>query len=195
MNKAPQLGQKLKEFDAPRRTVNRVFIHCSAASRRSIDAKEVDRWHRERGRSCIGYHLFIKTDGTVEMGRDISIIPAAQAKHNIGTIAICVNGLNVSDFTESQFDALRELCGDIHKQIPHATFHGHCEVSFKSCPVFDYKKVLGLVNGKLGLAPRVDTEDEAEIVISRKKVMDWQKSNGLYPDGIVGPKTWAELTK
>ena len=31
--------------------------------------------------------------------------------------------------------------------------------------------------------------------ITLEAVKDFQRDNGLFPDGIVGPKTWAELDK
>ena len=142
-----------KNFNKPRRYVNKVFIHCSAASRKNIDAKEIDKWHKQRGWSGIGYHFFIKTDGTLEPGRDLERVPAAQAGHNEGSIAICLNGLLVSDFTNEQYTTLVLLCREINKAYNgHVTFHGHREVSSKTCPVFDYKDILKLDKlGKLGV--------------------------------------------
>lgn len=140
-------------FRKPRRAVDRVFIHCSAASRKNITAEEIDRWHKQRGWSGIGYHYFIRTDGTLEEGRPLWKTPAAQGGHNRGTIAICLNGLKVEDFTEAQFRSLRNLCEMINVAYSgKVTFHGHTEVSAKTCPVFDYKSVLQLDRkGKLGL--------------------------------------------
>lgn len=126
-----------------KRDVDRIFIHCSAASRPSVTASEIDSWHKQRGWSGIGYHYFIRTDGTLEEGRDLERTPAAQRGHNRGTIAICLNGLHKEDFTEAQFKTLKALCEDLNNRL-EVTFHGHCEVSAKSCPVFDYKKVLKL---------------------------------------------------
>lgn len=143
-------------FEKPRRKVDRVFIHCTAASRKSVTAKEIDRWHKQRGWSGIGYHYFIRTNGMLEIGRDISKTPAAQAGHNRGTIAICLNGLNEEDFTNEQFDTLIHLCREIDQAYDgKITFHGHKEVSAKSCPVFDYKRVLKLSRtGRLGIKQR-----------------------------------------
>lgn len=131
-------------FQKPKRAIDRVFIHCSAASRTSVTAAEIDRWHKDRGWNGIGYHYFIRTDGTLEAGRDLEHTPAAQRGHNRHTIAICLNGLEVSDFTEAQFATLQKLCSEINQACDGVTFHGHREVSPKSCPVFDYKRVLGL---------------------------------------------------
>ena len=140
-------------FNKPKRAVKKVFIHCSAASRETVDAKEIDLWHKQRGWSGIGYHFFIKTDGTLEKGRSLDKVPAAQAGHNTFSIAICLNGLLVDDFKPEQFATLIKLCQEIdHQYSGNITFHGHCEVSAKTCPVFDYKKVLKLSQyGKLGV--------------------------------------------
>lgn len=141
------------QFTKPARPVTRVFIHCSASDRPEHDsAAVIDRWHREKGWAGIGYHFFIRKDGTLEAGRDLERIPAAQEGNNIGTIAICLHGLDVTKFTEAQFSTLRGLCLDIDEAYRGAlTFHGHREVARKECPVFDYKAVLRLdARGGLG---------------------------------------------
>ena len=51
---------------------------------------------------------------------------------------------NLCETVTMDFDTLIKLCEDINEQIPNLTFHGHCEVSNKLCPVFDYRKVLSL---------------------------------------------------
>jgi N-acetylmuramoyl-L-alanine amidase len=133
------------KFIKPEREIDRVFLHCSASSNKNHDDVSVIRgWHEERGWSDIGYHFFIKFDGTLQNGRDIERTPAAQRGHNVGTIAICLHGLKEEDFTEKQFETLRLLCRVIHLEIPLVTFHGHCEVAAKACPVFAYHDVLNL---------------------------------------------------
>jgi len=131
-------------FKKPRRWVNKVYLHCSASDNPKYDnAATIDSWHKANGWAGIGYHYYIRKDGTIEPGRDIKKTPAAQGGHNRGTIAICCGGLK--DFTEAQFKSLRKLCQEIHTAYDgKVTFHGHCEVSSKLCPVFDYRKVLGL---------------------------------------------------
>ena len=151
----------IKPSDAkfPNRYVNKFFIHCSAADHEgdkfegSNLAETIDRWHRERGFSCIGYHFVIDKKGQLIKGRDLHKTPAAQAFHNIGTIAVCLHGLKEDKFTEAQFETLRKLAlryDDLYDG--RITFHGHKEVARKACPVFDYKKVLKLnEKGELGI--------------------------------------------
>lgn len=140
-------------FQKPRRRVNTVFVHCSASDIPEHDnAATIDEWHRnDRNFNCIGYHYFIRKDGTIECGRNLEKTPAAQRPFNRGSIAICCHGLKEQNFTEAQFNALRTLCHDIDNAYGgEMRFRGHCEVSPKTCPVFDYKAVLRLdKNGRL----------------------------------------------
>ena len=81
-------------FVRPNRPVDRVFLHCSASDHAHHDDVSVmDKWHKARGWAGVGYHYFIKKDGTIQQGRDLEKTPAAQARHNRGTIAICCHGL------------------------------------------------------------------------------------------------------
>ena len=145
-------------FSKPSRFVDRIFLHCSASDNPSHDnLATIKRWHtdpkpRGRGWSDTGYHYFVRKDGTLESGRPIERTPAAQAGHNTGSIAICLHGLKVDNFTEKQFETLRALCLKINNAYNGAlTFHGHREVAAKACPVFNYKKVLKLDSyGRLG---------------------------------------------
>ena len=135
------------KFKKPARPVTRVFIHCSASDNPAHDSAGVmDAWHKKKGWAGIGYHFFIrKADGALDIGRDIEKVPAAQGDHNTGTIAICLHGLKRDQFTEAQFDTLRALCAQINAAYAgRVTFHGHCEVAAKTCPVFIYQDVLGI---------------------------------------------------
>ena len=135
-------------FPRVTRHIDRVFIHCSASDNKNHDdINVIEDWHLDRGFDGVGYSFFIKKDGTIQNGRELDRTPAAQKDHNKGTIAICLHGLE--HFTETQFDSLIVLCYSIAETYS-VSFHGHCEVSSKTCPVFPYKKVLGLdEHGKL----------------------------------------------
>jgi N-acetylmuramoyl-L-alanine amidase len=135
-------------FTRPGRPVERVFVHCSASDVVAHDnVATMRKWHVEdNGWSGVGYHFFIRKSGELEAGRPLERTPAAQVGHNTGAIAICLHGLDVDLFTQEQFDTLIGLCNEIGVAYGEGgvTYHGHCEVSAKSCPVFDYREVLGL---------------------------------------------------
>jgi hypothetical protein len=143
-------------FTKPKRSVDRVFIHCSASDAYRLEGdilvNEVRRWHVDQnGWADIGYHFLIDKKGKIMAGRPLEKTPSAQFKHNTGTIAIMVHGLK--DFSEESLAALKSLCIEINSIYSgEITFHGHCEVSYKACPVFDYKSLLNLDSlGKLGV--------------------------------------------
>ena len=130
-------------FDKPKREINRVFIHCSASDNyKHDDISIIKQWHLERGWRDVGYHYFITKLGKIQKGRDLELTPAAQKGYNTGTIAICVSGLKI--FSHNSLKSLKMLCQIINRQYDQITFHGHCEVSEKECPVFDYKRILNL---------------------------------------------------
>ncbi len=133
-------------FKKPAREVHTVFLHCSASDRPEHDsAAVIDSWHKANGWAGIGYHFFIRKDGTIETGRDIEKIPAAQSSFNPGTIAICAHGLKKENFTDVQLAAVKSLCTEINNAYGWTLrFRGHKEVANKACPVFDYKALLNL---------------------------------------------------
>ena len=132
-------------FTRPVRTIDKVFIHCSATDNQKHDNVEtIRRWHvDDNGWDDIGYHFVITRDGKIHSGRDLEKIPAAQRGHNTNSIAICVTGLKA--FTVDQMGALVCFCMMLDKEYRGSvSFHGHCEVANKLCPVFGYKEVLAL---------------------------------------------------
>lgn len=49
------------------KTIDSIIIHCSATrAGQDLRAKDIDRMHRQRGFSQIGYNFVIDLDGTVE---------------------------------------------------------------------------------------------------------------------------------
>ena len=94
-------------LEKPKRAITKVFLHCSASNRPNHDDVEVIRtWHKLRGWSDVGYHYFIRTDGKIQIGRDIEQKPAAQAGHNTGTIATSTHRMVVApidDFGHFKF--------------------------------------------------------------------------------------------
>lgn len=131
-------------FNKPKRKITSIFLHCTASDSPSHDdVSVIQDWHLQRGFNDIGYHYLINKNGNIQTGRDIEKTPAAQRGHNANSIAICLHGLK--DFTEAQFESLRMLCNQINDYYDkRIIIRGHKEVSNKSCPVVDYKKILNL---------------------------------------------------
>lgn len=126
----------------PNRRTHTIWIHCSGSDNpRHDDVQVIRRWHLQRGWRDVGYHYYITKRGEVQQGRPLDQIPAATKGHNRGAIAICVGGKAL--FNGTQMDALREHCARLDPWGRHR-YRGHCEVSSKACPVFDYQAELDL---------------------------------------------------
>lgn len=66
-NQENQGGQEMKKIDA-------IVVHCSATKAgQDIGKKEITQMHLQRGFSTIGYNYIIRLDGTVEVGRRITL--------------------------------------------------------------------------------------------------------------------------
>ncbi|CCB80748.1 N-acetylmuramoyl-L-alanine amidase [Helicobacter bizzozeronii] len=129
------------------RTINKIIIHCSATEKeKDFCAADIDRWHKERGWKCIGYHYVIKLDGTIEKGRALADVGAHCVGQNKDSIGICyIGGLdswNKSKDTRTpkQKEALKDLCLELKKQFSNAKFYGHRDFEKgKDCPCFDVR--------------------------------------------------------
>ena len=131
-----------------RKDTDFIIIHCSATGpNHDVDIKDVDRWHRELGWKMVGYHFFIKRDGTVQKGRELMDGGAhAGPEYNNRSIGICMAGGVAEDgktpednFTNYQWKALWHLVKEMTITFPEAQVIGHNDVAAKACPCFDAK--------------------------------------------------------
>ena len=138
-----------------RKSTDYIIIHCSATKgSANTDIKDVDRWHRALGWRMVGYHFFIKRDGTVQKGRDLMDGGAHAVNYNEKSIGICMAGGLKEDgttpeanYTPAQWSALEGLVKDMAQQFPGAKVIGHNDVAAKACPCFDAKAWWAKLNG------------------------------------------------
>lgn len=145
-----------KKLDASR--VGYIVVHCAATPpSMDIGAAEIDRWHRQRGMSRIGYHFVIRRDGTLETGRPLSEVGAHAVGFNLVSVGIClVGGVGEKDksgalgppeanYTEAQLMQLADLIRDLSdRYFPKAKVLGHRDLPsaharLKACPSFDVR--------------------------------------------------------
>ena len=147
--------------------IDSIIIHCSATKAgQDLRAKDIDRMHRQRGFTQIGYNFVVDLDGTVENGRPLSIDGAhcntkgySGVSYNKHSIGICniggldVNGRPTDTRTEAQKNALRDLVAKLCKEYDIIEVLGHRDTSpdldgsgevepaeyIKACPCFDVR--------------------------------------------------------
>lgn len=148
------------------RAIDLIVIHCSANKEGSgLDAAYIDREHKKRGWSRIGYHYVIKEDGNREIGRKESEVGAHAYGYNKNSIGICyIGGLDSKGKpkdtrTEAQENGILDLLEELRAKYPDAKILGHRDLSpdidgdgviepwewMKACPCFDaveqYQKI------------------------------------------------------
>ena len=129
------------------RTINEIIIHCSATKEgNKISAATIDRWHKDRGWRCIGYHYVVRIDGSIEYGRPVQDVGAHVKGRNKHSIGVCYIGGLDADMepkdtrTREQKESLLYLLKTLKRLHPNATIHGHREFANKACPCFDANK-------------------------------------------------------
>jgi len=126
------------------REIDLIVVHCADTYKRMlVGAKEITRWHLDRGWSDCGYHYIINRFGWIEEGRPLDKIGAHCRGYNKNSIGIClVGGRSDEDtpednFTKQQKKALAALLINLQAEHPNTEIKGHNELSSKTCPNFD----------------------------------------------------------
>ena len=117
-----------------------LIVHCSDSPQgRGDTVRDIDRWHKERGWSGVGYHYVILEDGTVQEGRDLWKA-GAHAKGYNGYVGVCLIGKD--SFTDEQMVSLEHLIRGMKFQFgfENDKILGHYDVSSKTCPNMDVQQ-------------------------------------------------------
>lgn len=133
--------------------VKYLILHCSA-TRRSTDYT-IDRLrhdHQAQGFRDIGYHFYIRKDGTMTQHRMILEVGAHCIPYNRCSIGICYEGGLDADGkpcdtrTPEQKERLQEVVYCLRQLFPNAKVVGHRDLrgtTPKECPCFDVKSEFG----------------------------------------------------
>ena len=146
------------------RTIDNIIIHCSATREgSSLSVEELEKIHRRRGFRGIGYHYYIRRDGTVTNTRPLEVIGAHCKGNNAHSVGICYEGGldargNPKDTrTPEQRSAMHLLVAQLLKRFKNnVCICGHRDLSpdlngdgviepeewVKECPCFEVRKEL-----------------------------------------------------
>lgn len=137
----------------PDKRVTHLVIHYSATPvERDFTSADIDRMHRKHGFNEIGYHFFIRKNGAVEHGRDLSQpgrfeVGAHSLGENDSSIGICFEGgvtlaapnTGFDSRTPAQKKSMIEVIDGLHQRFPGAIVEGHRDMpeAATQCPGFD----------------------------------------------------------
>ena len=150
------------------KNIDSIVIHCSATrAGQDVRAADIDKWHKERGFKMIGYNYVIDLDGTVEIGRPLTMDGAhcntsgtSGKPYNKHSIGICyVGGLDekgdpADTRTDAQKIALANLVSKLEMEHNIVDVLGHRDASpdlngdgaisknewIKMCPCFSVRE-------------------------------------------------------
>ena len=152
------------------RQIDKIIFHCSASDNPKHDDVGVMRnWHQARGWYDVGYHYFIKKDGTIQDGRPLSQVGAHTAGHNTGSVGVCFHGLN--DFTKPQMKAIHKVITLIEDKVgkPLQLASHRDFTNLKTCPNFvldDFLKgklTIVKIYAHMGSLPDVFSHDDSNL--------------------------------
>jgi N-acetylmuramoyl-L-alanine amidase len=133
------------------RKIDLVIIHCDDSDNPHHDDIEVIRqFHLERKEEKfldIGYNYFIRTNGTIEVGRPLIKVPAHCEGYNTRSIGICLHGKTT--FQRPQLVSCARLCLNyldlFNLQLSAIVPHNLLDKKGKTCPNFPIKLIHDLV--------------------------------------------------
>lgn len=131
------------------RTINEIIIHCTATPEgREVSVEQIRRWHKQRGFCDIGYHLLIHLDGSVEVGRPLTVAGAHCTGHNANSLGVCyVGGVDADNRpkdtrTPAQVATLKAIVQTARALMPGIKISGHKQYARKACPCFEVADLL-----------------------------------------------------
>lgn len=115
---------------------NYIVLHHAEAVK--CTAQDVHSWHRANGWTGIGYHFFVRKDGTIYRGRPINVVGAHVQGMNSCSVGICAEGdyhTKEKTMPQAQKKSIIELCQYLKKNYyPNAKIVGHREIGDSNCP-------------------------------------------------------------
>lgn len=116
---------------------NTLILHHIEAEGPTWTVGFINNMHRnEKGWAAIGYHYYIRLDGTIYKGRPDSAIGAHCKGYNMNSLGIAFEG-NYDKRTEmptSQFNAWCELKAHLFNNYGSMSIYGHREKGSSECP-------------------------------------------------------------
>ena len=192
-----------------------IYLHHRAGSG---DVESIDRQHKSQNWTCIGYHFYVRKDGSIYRGRREDTVGAHAYGYNSTSIGICAEGnFEVEEIMpEAQKQAIIELVNYLKQKYGVSRVLRHKDVNATACPGknYPYEEIINgkvqeieptisaqgaiadiqrTLNKKYGLNIAVDNiagnETKKAIVIGLQKELNSQFKAGLVVDGVFGNQT------
>ena len=116
-----------------RSKTDEVILHHAEASNATV--WDINQWHLDNGWVGIGYHYYIRKDGSIYRGRPEWAVGAHATGHNDRSIGICCEGAYMTEtMPAAQLASLKALLRDIMGRYGTLALKRHRDVNSTSCP-------------------------------------------------------------
>lgn len=186
---------KLNGKLAIRSKTERIILHHAAASQCSAD--DIDKWHKQKDYSCIGYHFFIKKNGTIYRGRQENAIGAHAYQNNYNSIGICFEGdFEKEQMTDAQVEAGKELVAYIKNKYGISKVQKHSDVCSTSCPGknFRFDEIANSTVKNVNTFVEVKKEARGNVA-TIQSTLNSRYNTSIAVDNIYGKETKKALVK
>lgn len=139
---------------------NFIVLHHSAGHG---DADAIHKLHLGNGWAGIGYHFYIRKDGTVDEGRPLWAAGGHTLNYNNVSVGICVEG-NYDVETvmpAAQLNALREVLRYLKGIYPNAAIKCHRDLNATACPG-KYFPLAEVLNYNAPVTPAESEEEDMQ---------------------------------
>jgi hypothetical protein len=186
---------KLNGSLATRVKTERIILHHAAASQCSVD--DIDRWHKQKDYSCIGYHFFIRKDGTIYRGRQENAVGAHAYQNNYNSIGICFEGdFEKEQMTDTQVEAGKELVAYLKNKYNISKVQKHSDVNNTSCPGknFRFDEIANSTVKNVNTSVEVKKEARGNVA-TIQSTLNSRYNTSIAVDNIYGKETKKALVK
>jgi len=115
-----------------RSATTHLILHHAACSG---SAQQIHQSHLKNGWSGIGYHYYVRKDGSIYRGRPENMRGAHTTDWNWCSIGVCFEGnLETETMNARQKAAGLALVADLRRRYPGITICGHRDLNATACP-------------------------------------------------------------
>lgn len=122
-------ASKLQKGNKP----NKIIVHHAAGDNKSVE--DIHEAHLENGWAGIGYHYYIRRDGSIFSGRPEDVMGAHAQDNNENTLGVCIEGNFENEIIgDEQYNSLMKVIEYLSIKYPIQDIIGHRDVRNTLCP-------------------------------------------------------------
>ena len=154
--------------------IKRIILHHSGVTAlQSVET--IHNYHKNtNGWAGIGYHFYVRKDGSIYKGRDVEYVGAHASGSNSDSIGICCEGdFEQEEMNEIQKNSLKDLIIYLKDKYNISIVQGHKEVCSTDCPGKNFP---------LDEMKNIDQTTNQEVTSTQKNEY---KQPDIFNDGLV----------